>query len=84
MKTVGIFLEAENQNGFFPSYITGGRDTESAQQSPREVFSSIVIADTLREQTLHEELRRAALQYIDALQNARYILQSLRESEVCK
>lgn len=58
-------LETENQNGFFPSYITHARDTTSAQQAPREIFSSIVIADTLPKQSTHEELRRAALHYIE-------------------
>jgi len=60
------FLETENQNGFFPSYVTSTRGTASAQQAPREVFSSIIIADTLPKQTPHEKLRRVALQYIAA------------------
>ncbi|PJC24975.1 hypothetical protein CO057_00015 [Candidatus Uhrbacteria bacterium CG_4_9_14_0_2_um_filter_41_50] len=59
------FLESESRNGFFPSYITSNRDTASAQQAPREIFSSIVIADTLPKENTHEELRRAALHYIE-------------------
>lgn len=59
------FLEAEQQTGFFPSYISSDRNTASTKQAPREIFSSIVIAHTLPPNTPHEELRRAILHFIE-------------------
>jgi hypothetical protein len=41
------FLKTEGQEGFFPSYVSSARDAISLLRAPREVFSSIVIADAL-------------------------------------
>lgn len=59
------FLENENQNGFFPSYISTNRDQASTQQSPREIFTSIMIADTLMKYRSDSELTKSILQYIE-------------------
>lgn len=58
------FLEDENQNGFFSSYVNIARDAESLQRAPNEVFSSIVITDTLFKNRPDSELA-SNFQYIE-------------------
>ncbi|MEK7606738.1 MAG: hypothetical protein AAB444_00875 [Patescibacteria group bacterium] len=60
------YLESEHQNGYFPSYISASRDFSAPPQiSPRETFSTIVIADTALKDHPDSEATRAALQYIE-------------------
>lgn len=60
------YLESEHQNGYFPSYISASRDFSGQPQiSPRETFSTIVIADTALKDQPDSEATRAALQYIE-------------------
>lgn len=58
------FLKVENQEGFFPSYITSARDETSTQQAIHEIFSSIAIANTLSTANT-DELSKATLEYIE-------------------
>lgn len=60
------YLESEQQNGYFPSYISTTRDLSLQPQiSPRETFSTIVIADTALKDQQNNETTRATLQYIE-------------------
>ena len=60
------YLESEHENGYFPSYISASRDfSQSPQISPRETFSTIVIADIALKDKLDSESARAVLQYTE-------------------
>ncbi len=60
------YLESEHKNGYFTSYISASRDfSQPSQISPRETFSTIVIADIALKDDSDSETARAALQYIE-------------------
>jgi len=59
------YLESEHQNGHFPSYISTSRDMIQPQISTREIFSTLVITDTILKNKPYNETTRAILQYIE-------------------
>ncbi|MCK5415940.1 methyltransferase domain-containing protein [Candidatus Parcubacteria bacterium] len=59
------YLKSESQQGVFPSYIASNRSELSTNQAPKEIFSSIVIADILPKRSSHDELRNTILQHIE-------------------
>ena len=64
------FLETENQEGFYPSYINNTRkNSSSEQQAHREIFSSIVIADALINSKINDSVLKQLLKYLSEQAN---------------
>ncbi len=59
------FLESEQQNGYFPSYIGDSRDLSNAEESPREVFSTVVIVEAVKNTKLSGETKEVSLNYLE-------------------
>lgn len=59
------YLESEHQNGYFPSSLSASREMAQSKLSPRENFSTIMIADTILAENPDSEITRAALQHLE-------------------
>lgn len=58
------YLESEHQKGCFLSSVSKSRDMVDSQPSPRDVFSTIVILDTILKDKSDNETTKLSLQYI--------------------
>ncbi len=59
------YLESESKRGAFSTYIGSSRHVVGPKETPKEVFTSIVIADTLPAHPQHSELKNDILHYIE-------------------
>lgn len=60
------YLESEHQDGYFPSYVSASRlFPDEPQESPREIFSTIVLADAALMNNPDSDAARAVLQYLE-------------------
>lgn len=58
------FLEKDNQYGLFPTYRTTSRDNINSKKTPDEIFTSIVIADSLPTHEQYKKIKQETLVYI--------------------
>ncbi|MBW3015695.1 hypothetical protein KY330_04700 [Candidatus Woesearchaeota archaeon] len=59
------YLESNHCNGHFPSYISASREMANSRISPYEIFSTIVIADTILKDQPENKATRSVLQFIE-------------------
>jgi hypothetical protein len=59
------YLEYNHQDGHFPSSIGTSRTMENIKASPREIFSTLVVADTILKDNPEEEITRFIFQYLE-------------------